>query len=578
VKAKYLVSYILLSTFVILLLSTATNATEYREINTEVNATDVLKHIENGEDINLTKCRIVGELNLSDIKLEIVPNPYFEVRKAYEIKMLHDYMGKSIYVYTGIEPNEKLKVIESNITIKDSIFKNHLNFSNTLFKNSVSFENTSFSDVNFMRANFNNNTIFQEAKFNGVTIFRCTTFRDSADFSNAIFGNNATFMCANFAINTNFQNVQFGNYANFQFAYFVDPTNSIRGHFLGSPNFKNVHFGNYANFDGACFRNYGPLFYNISFGNFVSLRFVHFDHSPIFENAHFGDFVNFYSTNFEKPGSLDDDTLSFVQGLGFKNAQFGDYVYFTDVYFGRRIFFVGTEFGHHITFDGANFGQYANFRAAQFGNSADFSSANFANTISFEGPDTSENIITNFEACGIFMKYYKSQARYEDADNIYYNYREFSQERKSIVSLSKWMDILSFITCGYGVRPLNAFKFGIIIVFLFSFIYVNPISLHKNRSEKLSFCLSWNVSLDKSNKLIPFKLTLKNPGILHSDKIQEASLLDLFYYSICRFTFMNYENWYPIDNFRIFAIIEGILGWVTLGIFMATLTALMIRI
>ena len=161
---------------------------------------------------------------------------------------------------------------------------------------------------------------------------------------------------------------------------------------------------------------------------------------------------------------------------------------------------------------------------------------------------------------------------------IYYNYRKFSQDNKELTSISKWSDFLSWITCGYGVRPFNAFLFGTIIIFLFSFIYTNPISLNKNRSEGIPYRLSLNVSLDKSsNKIIPFKLSLKNPGIINSDQIQEASLLDLFYYRICRFTFMSYENWYPRDNFRIFAIIEGILGWATLGIFMATLTAVMIR-
>ena len=56
-KAGVLVSCILLLTVVLSLFSTIVPATEYKVVNTEVNAEDILKHIENGDDINLTNCR-----------------------------------------------------------------------------------------------------------------------------------------------------------------------------------------------------------------------------------------------------------------------------------------------------------------------------------------------------------------------------------------------------------------------------------------------------------------------------------------------------------------------------------------
>jgi hypothetical protein len=42
-------------------------ATEYYKADTEVKAEDILKHIENGDDITLYNCSIVGELNLSKV-------------------------------------------------------------------------------------------------------------------------------------------------------------------------------------------------------------------------------------------------------------------------------------------------------------------------------------------------------------------------------------------------------------------------------------------------------------------------------------------------------------------------------
>ena len=52
-KAGVLVSRILLLTVILSLLFTIIQATKYKAVNTEVNAEDILKHIENGDDVNL---------------------------------------------------------------------------------------------------------------------------------------------------------------------------------------------------------------------------------------------------------------------------------------------------------------------------------------------------------------------------------------------------------------------------------------------------------------------------------------------------------------------------------------------
>ena len=129
-KAGVLVSRILLLTVVLSLLSAIVQATEYKVVNTEVNAEDVLKHIENGDDVNLTNCRIIGELNLSEIELKTVP--------------ITD-----------------LRIITSNISIEDSKFENKLDFSNVQFNNTVSFKRTFFKNsADFSYMNFNNSALF----------------------------------------------------------------------------------------------------------------------------------------------------------------------------------------------------------------------------------------------------------------------------------------------------------------------------------------------------------------------------------------------------------------------------------
>ncbi|KAB3548030.1 MAG: two pore domain potassium channel family protein, partial [ANME-2 cluster archaeon] len=43
------------------------------------------------------------------------------------------------------------------------------------------------------------------------------------------------------------------------------------------------------------------------------------------------------------------------------------------------------------------------------------------------------------------------------------------------------------------------------------------------------------------------------------------------------FTTVGYGDWYPKDRYRMFVMIEGLLGWLTLALFLVTLANVMIR-
>ena len=98
-KAGVLGFYILLITLIFSVLSLVVQATEYREVNKDVQAADILNHIEKGDDVNLTKCHIFGELDLSKVNLVTVPNPDF---RTYLIEY-------------GVREN--LSIVKSNISI-----------------------------------------------------------------------------------------------------------------------------------------------------------------------------------------------------------------------------------------------------------------------------------------------------------------------------------------------------------------------------------------------------------------------------------------------------------------------------
>lgn len=396
----------------------AAQATEYREVNTTVKADDILKHIENGEDIYLQDCRIVGELDVSKINLITIPNPNFK-NPDHDLNKSDKEFLLDLALYSQ---NENYLVIKKNITIKNSIIEDKLNFSNVLFVNSVNFQGT----------NFNYYPEFRNIVFHGPADFQYSKFNSYADFYGTKFSNK-----------TDFRSTTFNNDTDFNSCFFYDPVNF-----------------DYANFNG-------DAYFMITF----------FLNSSSFMYTNFKGSVNFVWTIFDAP---------------------------------------------------------ADFRFTKFNPSA-----------AFTGPATTENITTSAESCEFFTKYFKSEARYEDADNIYYNYRKNNQNEKDWTNPTKWTDILVQLICGYGLRPFNVLYFGGFLILLFSIIYFKGQGISKlsDKTEQKSRVLFW----------------------------------DALYFSISTFTTLGSVDWYPEDKYRKWVTFEGLLGWVMLGIFMATLTNVIIR-
>jgi hypothetical protein len=462
-KTGSLIHCILLFILVLLLLSTAAQATEYRKINTEVQAEDILKSIENNDDVYLESCLIIGELNISKIKLKTIKSPFVDKYKK-----------------EGLAPiglNENLSIIESNITIKKSIFEDSFLFSNVVFKGPTDFSMTTFNTyTTFSLSNFNNSANFSMAYFNSSVDLSDTNFYSSANFNEAIFNDSAYFTFSNFY-----------DYASFIHVNFNDSAHFLSTNFNNSADFYWTNFNNSAQFSYTNF--YGPV---------------------DFHWAYFYDSVEFHRTNFHDSAN-----------------------------------FFGTQF-----YD------YTNFIEANFNDSADF-----------KGPGTSETIITDGKTCKVFKEYYNDQARYVDADNIYYNYRKSSQDNKSLLSFSKWIDIISWITCGYGLKLSHTLYMIVIFIGVFSIIYLKGIP-----------CI-FIEDIENNKKLIRFYW--QGPGIYRlSETTNEKRMIsgwDALYFSIITFTTVGSGEWYPKDNYRKWVTLEGLLGWIMLGIFMTTLTNVMIR-
>ena len=255
-KLKNVIVWILLLGIVVLLMSTSVQAKEL----TEVNATDILEKIENGESFPLVNYIITGKLDLSKINLTTVPI----AREEWQI------------TYFGLE--EELKIVKGVIIIKNCIFVDDVDFSYTQFRTIIDFSKTSFlGEINFRGADFAGGANFESANFTGVADFGDANFTGDANFVGADFAGGANFMNANFAGDAEFIFADFAGGADFTCADFAGGANFMYADFAGDAHFM------YANFSGH------STFYDVDFSDDAK-----------FESANFTDYASFDSTEFNK--------------------------------------------------------------------------------------------------------------------------------------------------------------------------------------------------------------------------------------------------------------------------------------
>ncbi|MCO5381940.1 MAG: ion channel [Methanosarcina barkeri] len=314
----------------------------------------------------------------------------------------------------------------------------------------------------------------------------------------------------------------------------------------------------------------------------------------------FGDFASFSGSTFGDSADFWDST--FGDFASFSYSVFGDSANFCDSAFGDSASFSEAAFGDSASFRGSTFGYFAYFTKANFSNTSSFEWGKFAGTVHFSGTQFKEVTLngTDFEEMRVswdaledslvfdgqtyvkLIQNFRNLEQFEEADAAYYQYRKICQAEKSWIPFSKegskWNDIMMCFICGYGVKPFRAFYLGGLIILLFSFIYRgSPTTSWHNGEETDS---AQKPAIKTLISLIP-KIDWPNPGISrlsdNKDSAQKVTFWDSFYFSMVTFSTIGYGDWYPKDNFRKWVMLEGLLGWITLGLFLVTLTNVMMR-
>jgi len=310
--------------------------------------------------------------------------------------------------------------------------------------------------------------------------------------------------------------------------------------FENSVDFSNTQFKKPVDFHGTSFLDISA-FRGASFGGDADFGGVSFDGDAHFGDASFGGDADFWYASFD--GYADFWYASFDGDAHFGDASFGGDAHFRDASFGGDAHFRDASFGGDAFFNSAEFNKVffsnTNFTKVSL-HGADFKSmkvewVSLKDALVFDGP-TYIKLIKNF----------REMEQFKDADDAYYQYRWLSQENKKW-SLSKLGDICMWLSCGYGVKPWRTTAWAAVIILIFTPFYF------------------WRGGIKR----------LKEEN---EDGKQDLSLYDAFYFSMTTFTTIGYGDLYPADRYRMTAVmIEGLLGWLTLALFLVTLANVMIR-
>ena len=365
----------------------------------------------------------------------------------------------------------------------------------------------------------------------------------------------------------------------------------------------------------------------------VHFRDAIFQGSVNFGGTNFTGSASFIGANFS--ARADFGRSKFSGYADFLGAEFGGDANFGGAEFtGGYTYFLGAEFaGGNADFGGAKFtGGYANFWRAKFaGGNADFLGAEFGGYANFLGAEfdkeltfndlkfdrlyitwesIKDKLVYNGPAYLALVKNFKVIEQFNDADNCYYAYRKASQAQKlwysednRVIDLlvrcyswiyanikriseyfswinnyppltwirrftwSKLFDWIGLVSCGYGVKVWPIILWGLGSVLGFTLLYrLLPESYGRFVESGPS-----TITIEALNNSTHI-LTLV-PG----DNIVSPSWGECLYFSFTALTGGTPEGLHPAGVLRYAVMIENVLGYTFLALFVVVLARKLIR-
>jgi hypothetical protein len=291
--------------------------------------------------------------------------------------------------------------------------------------------------------------------------------------------------------------------------------------------------------------------------NFFQSRF---EDAASFSDSAFGGRAQFGLVKFDGLSSFESTTFS--DEAVFNLARFGDVAYFYGARFMDKAFFGLTKFEDTASFQSASFEDDLILKGAQIStmilDKASYGKdtrvvLNDTNFARLKAPwnEIEDHVVYDPGAYLALINNYHGLGWATDEDNCYYSYRKLDQNHKDL-SWSKIIDYLAWLSCGYGVKPSYAVAWSLLTIIIFAMIF-------------------WiGDGIRRSSK------PLQGPA--ETDPVPErATFRNALFFSTMIFLSQGPIDFLPVGRHRYAVIIEGIIGWLMLALFLVTLGKVMIR-
>ncbi|MCJ7445794.1 MAG: pentapeptide repeat-containing protein [Methanotrichaceae archaeon] len=343
---------------------------------------------------------------------------------------------------------------------------------------------------------------------------------------------------------------------NFDYATLKDSVSFAATRFLGNVSFIDTNFSKEPNFQKSVFEE-SAFFDRASFPKGANFNLA------IFNNS-----ANFLRANFIGPARFQQ--TRFAETVSFMDTQFNGESYFEEAKFGAIALFMNAQFNAISSFRGAHFKNNTDFRYVKFIEPSDFYGAEFGGQTNFVGAKfellninwetLKDRLVPNGPVFLAFIRNFRNNEQFEDADDCYYQYREWRMINRP-VGLAKIFDYFAWISCGFGVRWYQPILASALLLSLFSFYYI---------------------SVDIFGMMS--KILIKNSPNINLSDIKKKFIKAVAFSTVTLLSLPS--DWYPFEKEehtqflkRHFysALIERLTGWALFLLLVGTLTRLMVR-
>jgi hypothetical protein len=508
-----------------------------RTIPDEILSSEILEKIEKCEPVEYDYAIINGDIDVTKLN-HIKSNDTFRITSPIHIT------------------NSQ---INGEINFKEIILKESIDFHNTKFNGQVNFVGCSFNDSDFGSSDFKDSANFGHSKFNESASFDHTLFREGADFAYTAFNGDTSFWQSRFQEYADFRGSNFNKSTDFGASTFEKMA------YFSKVNFKETADFKYSDFNGETVFRYslinGPADFMLArFNRSADFRKNNFNSAAHFDVTKFFGDASFSGSEFKDNSNFREST--FKGFAGFRNSIFDGDASFSSSQFGGDAYFVGSKFYREAVFRNSLFIGSACFNESSFAESADFVGAKFLDVLNLS--DAKFDIIDvywpsiNCLICNdgptylALIKNFRNLEQYGASDNIYYQYRLWRQGQTSWLEWSKYLDILSWCTCGYGVRWHHTVLSAIFVVILFGIYY------------------SWKEGIFKSG--FPERQSKLRELFFFSIIILISAPAEWYWHNFSQEAYKDLTKRYKYS-----IIFERLIGWSLLILLINTMSRLMIR-